>query len=103
MSHTRLLSCFALLLWGLPACSPTPRVGRVAPARGAAAPERPSLLIRTDGTGSTSVGIRLTLDSNGRIDRRGPVLGRTAVPRLVDADSDVFPAADTLHENPSAS
>ena len=29
MSHPRLLSCFALLLWGLLACSPTRAVGRV--------------------------------------------------------------------------
>ena len=48
---------------------------------------------------SVSVGIHLTLNSEWKNYRWGPVLGRTAVPSLVDADGFFFPAADTLYKN----
>jgi predicted glycoside hydrolase/deacetylase ChbG (UPF0249 family) len=46
-----------------------------------------------------SVGIHLTLNSEWKNYRWGPVLGRTAVPSLVDADGYFFPSADALHQN----
>ncbi|HEV7837064.1 MAG TPA: ChbG/HpnK family deacetylase [Gemmatimonadaceae bacterium] len=46
-----------------------------------------------------SVGIHLTLNSEWNNYRWGPILGRTAVPSLVDADGYFFPSAEALHQN----
>jgi predicted glycoside hydrolase/deacetylase ChbG (UPF0249 family) len=46
-----------------------------------------------------SVGIHLTLNSEWNNYRWGPVLGRTAVPSLVDADGYFFASASALHDN----
>ncbi len=48
---------------------------------------------------AVSVGIHLTLNSEWKNYRWGPVLGRTAVPSLVDADGYFFPSADALYQN----
>ena len=48
---------------------------------------------------AVSVGIHLTLNSEWKNYRWGPVLGRTAVPSLVDADGYFFPSADALYGN----
>lgn len=48
---------------------------------------------------NVSVGIHLTLNSEWRNYRWGPVLGRTAVPSLVDADGYFFPTSEALYRN----
>jgi predicted glycoside hydrolase/deacetylase ChbG (UPF0249 family) len=48
---------------------------------------------------SVSVGIHLTLNSEWKNYRWGPVLGRTAVPSLVDADGYFFPSSEALYRN----
>ena len=46
-----------------------------------------------------AVGIHLTLNSEWKNYRWGPVLGRTAVPTLVDADGYFFPSSEALYNN----
>lgn len=46
-----------------------------------------------------SVGIHLTLNSEWRNYRWGPVLGREAVPTLVDSNGYFFPSSEALHAN----
>ena len=46
-----------------------------------------------------AVGIHLTLNPEWKNYRWGPVLGRTAVPSLVDADGYFFPSSEALHQN----
>ena len=46
-----------------------------------------------------SVGIHLTLNSEWKNYRWGPVLGRTAVPTLVDSDGYFFASSDALYGN----
>src|SRR5580765_1244576 len=46
-----------------------------------------------------AVGIHLTLNSEWKNYRWGPVLGRTAVPSIVDADGYFFQTAETRHRN----
>ena len=48
---------------------------------------------------NVSVGIHLTLNSEWKNYRWGPVLGRTAVPTLVDADGYFFASSDALYQN----
>jgi chitin disaccharide deacetylase len=48
---------------------------------------------------ATSVGIHLTLNSEWKDYRWGPVLGREAVPTLVDGDGYFFQSADALYKN----
>ena len=48
---------------------------------------------------STSVGIHLTLNSEWKNYRWGPVLGRTAVPTLVDSNGYFFPSSEALRRN----
>src|SRR3989449_6119047 len=48
---------------------------------------------------ATSVGIHLTLNSEWKNYRWGPVVGREAVPTLVDADGYFFQSADALYKN----
>jgi predicted glycoside hydrolase/deacetylase ChbG (UPF0249 family) len=48
---------------------------------------------------AVSVGIHLTLNSEWKNYRWGPVSGRSAVPTLVDADGYFFPSADALYQN----
>jgi predicted glycoside hydrolase/deacetylase ChbG (UPF0249 family) len=47
----------------------------------------------------TSVGIHLTLNSEWKNYRWGPVLGRTAVPTLVDSNGYFFASSEALHQN----
>jgi predicted glycoside hydrolase/deacetylase ChbG (UPF0249 family) len=46
-----------------------------------------------------SVGIHLTLNSEWKNYRWGPVLGRSGVPTLVDAEGYFFPSSEALHKN----
>ncbi len=48
---------------------------------------------------AVSVGIHLTLNSEWKNYRWGPVLGRTAVPTLVDADGYFFASSEALYRN----
>src|SRR5881392_3893425 len=48
---------------------------------------------------AVAVGIHLTLNSEWKNYRWGPVSGREAVPTLVDADGYFFPSADALSQN----
>lgn len=48
---------------------------------------------------AVAVGIHLTLNSEWRYYRWGPVSGRGAVPTLVDADGYFFQSAEALHNN----
>jgi predicted glycoside hydrolase/deacetylase ChbG (UPF0249 family) len=48
---------------------------------------------------SVAVGIHLTLNSEWKNYRWGPVLGRSAVPTLVDAEGYFFSSSDTLYKN----
>ncbi|MGI9077572.1 MAG: carbohydrate deacetylase [Gemmatimonadaceae bacterium] len=47
----------------------------------------------------TAVGIHLTLNSEWKNYRWGPVSGRSAVPTLVDADGYFFPSSEALYRN----
>jgi predicted glycoside hydrolase/deacetylase ChbG (UPF0249 family) len=48
---------------------------------------------------SVSVGIHLTLNSEWKHYRWGPVAGRSAVPTLVDAEGYFFPSSEALYRN----
>ena len=48
---------------------------------------------------NVSVGIHLTLNSEWKNYRWGPILGRSAVPTLVDGDGYFFATSEALHKN----
>ena len=48
---------------------------------------------------NVAVGIHLTLNSEWKNYRWGPVLGRTAVPTLVDGNGYFFPSSEALYQN----
>jgi chitin disaccharide deacetylase len=48
---------------------------------------------------AVAVGVHLTLNSEWKNYRWGPVSGSAAVPTLVDADGYFFPSAEALHQN----
>jgi predicted glycoside hydrolase/deacetylase ChbG (UPF0249 family) len=48
---------------------------------------------------AVSIGIHLTLNSEWKNYRWGPVSGRSAVPTLVDADGYFFPSSEALYRN----
>ena len=48
---------------------------------------------------AVAVGIHLTLNSEWKNYRWGPVTGRSAVPTLVDVDGYFFPSSDALYQN----
>lgn len=48
---------------------------------------------------AVAVGIHLTLNSEWKNYRWGPVSGRGAVPTLVDADGNFFPSSEALYQN----
>ncbi len=48
---------------------------------------------------AVAVGIHLTLNSEWKNYRWGPVLGRSAVPTLVDDEGYFFPSSEALHRN----